>query len=228
MQTEESAQEREELRDHLVGRRERKKRETRAALIAAALRLAVEKGPDNVTVEEISEAADVSVRTFFNYFSHKEHAILGRDPDDLALALRRLREAPADESPLTTLRLIVSKVIDDLNDIENRETDVSQRIGLLMQSPNLLAQFVVLGAEDERELAAALAERMGEPPGSPRPALIVGATTMAVRVAMEQRKAGSDRSLLSLVDEGFALLAGGVDPDYDPTKFTRTNQEGQA
>ena len=228
MQTEENAQEREQLRDHLVGRRERKKRETRAALIAAALRLAVEKGPDNVTVEEISEAADVSVRTFFNYFSHKEHAILGRDPDDLALALRRLREAPADESPLTTLRLIIAKVIDDLNDIENRETDVSQRIGLLMHSPNLLAQFVVLGAEDERELAAALGERMGEPAGSPRPALLVGASTMAVRVAMEQRKAGSDRSLLSLVDEAFTLLAGGLDPTYDPTKFTSNNQEGQA
>jgi AcrR family transcriptional regulator len=228
MQTEESAQEREQLRDHLVGRRERKKRETRAALTAAALRLAVEKGPDNVTVEEISEAADVSVRTFFNYFSHKEHAILGRDPDDLALALRRLREAPAGESPLTTLRLIIAKVIDDLNDVENRETDVSQRIGLLMHSPNLLAQFVVLGAEDERELAAALGERMGEPAGSPRPALLVGASTMAVRVAMEQRKAGSDRSLLSLVDEAFTLLAGGLDPTYDPTKFTSNNQEGQA
>ncbi|WP_020387918.1 TetR family transcriptional regulator [Kribbella catacumbae] len=193
------------------GRRERKKRETRDALMAAALRLAVEKGPDNVTVEEISEAADVSVRTFFNYFSHKEHAILGRDPDDLALALRRVREAPDGESPLTTMRLIVAHVIDEL---EHHETPISQRIGLIMQSPTLLTQFVVLGAEDERELAAALAERMGEPTGSPRPALIVGATTMAVKVAMEQRKAGSDRPLGALVDEAFSLIADGLDPAY--------------
>jgi AcrR family transcriptional regulator len=211
-----------------TGRRERKKRETRAALAAAALRLALEKGPDNVTVEEIAEAADVSVRTFFNYFPHKEHAILGRDPDDLALALRRFRDAPEGESPMTTSRQIVAKVIEELSDVENHETAVSQRITLLMQSPNLLAQFVVLGAEDERELAAALAERMGEPPGSPRPALIVGATTMAVRVAMEQRKAGSDRSLLSLVDEAFTLLAGGLDPGYDTTKTIGSHQEGQA
>jgi AcrR family transcriptional regulator len=210
------------------GRRERKKRETRAALTAAALRLALEKGPDNVTVEEISEAADVSVRTFFNYFSHKEHAILGRDPDDLELALRRVREAPDDESPLTTMRKIVAKVLDDLEQIGNHETAFSQRIGLIMQSPNLLAQFVVLGTEDERELAQALAERMGEPPGSPRPALIVGATTMAVRVAMEQRKAGSGRSLRSLVDEAVSLLAGGLDPAYDTTELFRTDQEGQA
>lgn len=210
------------------GRRERKKRETRAALTAAALRLAVEKGPDNVTVEEISEAADVSVRTFFNYFSHKEHAILGRDPDDMELALSRLREAPEGQSPLTTMGMLISKVLDDLEDIDNHETAVSQRIRLITQSPNLLAQFVVLGAEDERELAAALAERMGEPAGSTRPALIVGATTMAVRVAMEQRKAGSDRSLRSLVEESLRLLAAGLDPDYDQTRQLRTDQEGQA
>jgi len=204
------------------GRRERKKRETRDALMAAALRLAVEKGPDNVTVEEISEAADVSVRTFFNYFSHKEHAILGRDPDDLALALRRVREAPEGESPLTTMRLIVARVIDDL---EDQQTPISQRIALIMQSPALLTQFVVLGAEDERELAIALAERMGEPAGSPRPTLIVGATTMAVKVAMEQRKAGLDRPLSSLVDEAFSFLADGLDPAY---RTTTTDQKGQA
>jgi AcrR family transcriptional regulator len=210
------------------GRRERKKRETRAALTAAALRLALEKGPDNVTVEEISEAADVSVRTFFNYFSHKEHAILGRDPDDLELALRRIREAPAGESPLTTMRSIVSRVLDDLEKIDDQETALAQRIRLITESPNLLAQFVVLGSEDERELAATLAEQLGEPAGSPRPALIVGATTMAVRVAVEQRKAGSDRSIRSLVDEGLSLFATGLDPDYDPPRQSRTDQEGHA
>ena len=93
------------------GRRERKKRETRAALTAAALRLALEKGPDNVTVEEIAEAADVSVRTFFNYFPHKEHAILGRNPEHLELALERLRTAPAEQSPLTTMWLVVRDVL---------------------------------------------------------------------------------------------------------------------
>jgi AcrR family transcriptional regulator len=210
------------------GRRERKKRETRAALTAAALRLALEKGPDNVTVEEISEAADVSVRTFFNYFSHKEHAILGRDPDDLERALRRIREAPAGESPFTTMRAIVSRILDELAAIEDQETVLAQRIRLITESPHLLAQFVVLGSEDERDLAAALGEQLGEPLGSPLPALIVGATTMAVRVAVEQRKAGSDRSIRALVDEGLSLLATGLDPHYDPTRDSRTDQKGQA
>jgi len=52
-----------------VGRRDRKKAETREALRWAALRLALEHGYEQLTVEAITEAADVSVRTFFNYFN---------------------------------------------------------------------------------------------------------------------------------------------------------------
>src|SRR5258708_2644444 len=63
-----------------VGGGERKRREPRRALIDAAQRLAGERGPDQVTVEEIADAADVSVRTFFNYFQAKEDAMVGMDP----------------------------------------------------------------------------------------------------------------------------------------------------
>jgi AcrR family transcriptional regulator len=216
------------------GRRERKKRETRAALIAAALRLAVEKGPDDVTVEEISEAADVSVRTFFNYFPKKEHAILGRDPEETERALRRLREAPAELSPLTVIRVVLSQALDDLADVDDHESSIAQRIGLIMQSPALLSQFVQLGAEDERLLATALAERMGVPAPAVLPSLVVTASSLAVRVAMEHRKSGSERPLRELVDEAFALLADGLDPGYDPTRISDpgttigSNEEGQA
>jgi AcrR family transcriptional regulator len=190
--------------------RERKKRETRAALAEAALRLALERGADQVTVEEIAEAADVSVRTFFNYFPHKEHAILGRNPEHLERALERMRTAPAEESPLTTMWFIVHDVLRDLEE----EGALSRRGELIMRSPNLLYQLMMSSFDDERQLTAALAERMGAPAGSVRPALIVSTAGAACRVAMELRKSAPDRPVQELVDEGFHLLAEGIDPAF--------------
>ncbi|MEV5962859.1 TetR family transcriptional regulator [Kribbella sp. NPDC051952] len=192
------------------GLRERKKRETRAALAEAALRLALEKGPDHVTVEEIAEAADVSVRTFFNYFPHKEHAILGRNPEHLERALERMRTAPAEESPLTTMWFVVSGV---LRDLEN-EGELSRRGELIMGSPALLYQLMMSSFDDERQLTAALAARMGEPASSVRPALIVGAAGTACRVAMELHKNSPERPVSELVAEGFHVLAQGIDPAF--------------
>lgn len=64
--------------------RERKKRATREALRAAALRLALERGPENVRVEDIAEAAGVSPRTYNNYFSSREQAIVAAVAADRA------------------------------------------------------------------------------------------------------------------------------------------------
>ena len=53
-------------------RRERKKQETRQRLLQCSWRLFQERGCDDTTVEDITEAADVAKGTFFNYFSTKE------------------------------------------------------------------------------------------------------------------------------------------------------------
>jgi AcrR family transcriptional regulator len=66
--------------DGQPSRRERKKQKTRQRLLECAWQQFLEKGYDETTVEDITEAADVAKGTFFNYFSTKE-AVL----DDLAL-----------------------------------------------------------------------------------------------------------------------------------------------
>lgn len=66
------------------GLRERKRIATAAAIEEAAVRLVLERGYTDVTVDQICEAANISRRTFFNYFPSKEAAVLGpaaEEPD---------------------------------------------------------------------------------------------------------------------------------------------------
>ena len=56
-------------------RRELNKAATRQAITDAALGLLRSKGPGNFTVEDIADAAAISRRTFFNYFSSTEAAL---------------------------------------------------------------------------------------------------------------------------------------------------------
>lgn len=54
------------------GRRERKRRQTRERIESAALRLFLDRGFEATTIEDITEAADVSKRSFFDYFPAKK------------------------------------------------------------------------------------------------------------------------------------------------------------
>lgn len=60
---------------HSMGRRQRRGAETRVRLFRCALQLFAERGYSNVTVEDITEAADVGKGTFFNYFESKDQVL---------------------------------------------------------------------------------------------------------------------------------------------------------
>lgn len=62
------------------GLRARKRAATLAAIEREALRLVLERGYDNVTIEMICDAAMISPRTFFNYVGSKERVVLGTPP----------------------------------------------------------------------------------------------------------------------------------------------------
>jgi AcrR family transcriptional regulator len=94
--------------DQSLSRRERKKLETRQALLEASLALFREKGYQATTVEEITQRADVAKGTFFNYFASKD-ALL----DDLSVwHVERLRAAldvsqGAPASPVARIKLLM-------------------------------------------------------------------------------------------------------------------------
>ena len=80
-----------------VSLRDRKKAATRAALGAAAARLARQLGLECVTSEAIAAEAGVSTRTFHNYFSSKEEAVLREIDLSVQRMVQALRERPIDE-----------------------------------------------------------------------------------------------------------------------------------
>src|SRR5215470_11593484 len=86
------------------GRRQRKKQLTRDALLQAAIELFDAKGYEHTTVREITDAVDVSERTFFRYFASKEDVALSFVRDATGALLRALAERPAEETPLTAMR----------------------------------------------------------------------------------------------------------------------------
>ncbi|MCW3819019.1 TetR family transcriptional regulator [Micromonospora sp. DR5-3] len=193
-----------------AGLRDRKKRQTRAALATAALRLVVERGLEHVTVEEISEAADVSSRTFFNYFPSKDDALIGDHAVDTARLVARVAEVPPEVSALAAIRTALAEVIDEMQ--ADRELWLL-RMEVVTRNPALLPRLAALGVEAERTMTETLAARVGVPPDHGFPALLTAVTGAAFRTAMLRwAAAGGARSLAELADEAFDALAAGL-PD---------------
>src|ERR1700758_5184028 len=92
-----------------VSLRERKKIATRRLLRCAALDLIAERGLANVTVEDIAEAAEVSPRTFFNYFPSKEAVLFGGDQDRAAQLRDGIMSEAPGKSALDALRQVLAR-----------------------------------------------------------------------------------------------------------------------
>jgi AcrR family transcriptional regulator len=189
------------------GLRERKKQATRRALHDAALRLALERGLDHLTAEEISASADVSVRTFFNYFPSKEHAILG---DDMF---------GTDEGQATALMLNAGTVLDGLYEVAiaiaadtaTRREQVLMRWQLMERYPALLPRIFARLEDFEKVLASAVAARTGDAPGDAYPQLMAAIASTAMRTAVRRWTAGhGDHPLEHHMNEVFGLLRGAL------------------
>ncbi|MDI1461497.1 TetR family transcriptional regulator [Catellatospora sp. KI3] len=154
--------------------RERKKEATRQALHEATLRLALERGFDTVTVDAIADEANVSRRTFSNYFLNKEDALLYGDRARIDGLLERLRARPADEPPWQALTRSAAAQF-----AQRREPDPNWlgQLRLLRRHPSLLAQQAAIQAAFEHELANEIAAR--DPHPDPMRARVMAAVFLA-------------------------------------------------
>jgi len=120
------AEEQEDL-PHLknLSRRDRKAAETRIRLFRCALQLFADRGFPNVTVEDITEAADVGKGTFFNYFASKDH-VLGVMAE---IQIGKVREALTQaESGKESVRSILHHLLQRLAAEPGRSPDLARAL----------------------------------------------------------------------------------------------------
>jgi len=191
------------------GLRARKKRATRRALRLAALSLVAEHGLAGVTVEEIAAAADVSSRTFFNYFTGKEDALVGSDPDLAPSLAREITARPAHETPLEALRAVFVHYCET---VLIDEKIWRLRLKVIADHPVLLPSLLGVSAELERTLTAAVAARTGtDPDRNLYPSLVVNVAVAASRTALQVCGAGGfTRPLADMVSDVFDALVAGL------------------
>jgi AcrR family transcriptional regulator len=79
------------------GRRERKRRQTKERIEQAAIRLFLDHGFDRTTIENITQAADVSRRSFFDYFPSKEEVVFAWQDSFAEKLVEAIAARPAQE-----------------------------------------------------------------------------------------------------------------------------------
>jgi AcrR family transcriptional regulator len=203
------------------GRRERKKAATRRALHRAAIRLVQERGLSAVTVEDITEAADVSARTFFNYFGCKEDAIVGPGNHLGERVAEALAERPVAEPVLHALAEALAVVVQEILDDPERRADWAVRMALVRRYPaQLLPRQLAAFAEFERSVVSAVALRSGTDPDADLYPVVVGAVAVAVvRAAFSRWRQGDPgNSLVDLIRQAFALAASGFPSPARPAR----------
>jgi AcrR family transcriptional regulator len=195
----------------VCGLRERKKRRTRDALVAAAWELFHTRGYERTTVREITDAVEVSERTFFRYFAGKEDLVLSPLNAATDAFTGQLHVRPASEPPVDALRNALHAAAGLLEPGDLVATDWerhSQAVKLIEATPHLLAAHLMIGQRLADDIVAVIAEREGVDPRTDRRPRIIAAVFCALMTVAGQVWGGDGgiESLVTLADDYLAEL----------------------
>jgi AcrR family transcriptional regulator len=144
--------------------RERKKRMTREAIFAAAETLFDERGFGDVTVAEIADAANISVKTLFTYIGAKEELLFSGRPTVLDAVVGAVRNRKLAQTPLVAAAQALLAAVDDRDPGRNLEAFLhmagsgpaarSRLRALWDETEDALTEALATGKDGPRELAA--------------------------------------------------------------------------
>jgi AcrR family transcriptional regulator len=192
-------------------RRSRKRQATRQGISDAATRLFIERGFDEVTVDEIAAAADVGRMTVFNHFPRKEDMFFDRDEEGREMLRQALRQRDPSTAPIEALRLLAHRLIAERSPIMEFSARSQSFIATIERSETLKARARAIRDELAQVMTVALSECAGREPDDPDARLAANLLLATWSVAFieahrtfrqtrntEQAKA----ALLALIDKG--------------------------
>jgi AcrR family transcriptional regulator len=195
------------------GLRERKKVATKDALSHAALSLAIEQGLDRVTADSIAARAQVSTRTFHNYFAHKEEAILFILEKGVRGVIDSFTRRDADEPVLDSFEALFMELVASQSEFD-RMVAVTR---LMAEHATLFAHHVAVYDVTSDALLIEIGRRTGtDPTVHMYPRLVFQCANAVVRAATElhlRTDLGTEAKrtmIIGAVRDGFAQLRLGL------------------
>jgi AcrR family transcriptional regulator len=192
------------------GLRERKKRRTRASIQKEAMRLFLEKGYEETTIEDIADAVEISPSTFFNYFPSKEAVVFQDDLDPLILAA--FDAQPSTVNPIRRLRNAMRAVFANLT--PDQERLVRERTRLFLATPELRGAMLSQFADLVNQIAELLATRAGKKTSDFAVRNMAGAVLGVLLASMLMVTEDPKADMLKLADAALAHLEAGLPLDW--------------
>lgn len=192
------------------GLMQRKKKRTREAISRTAITLFLERGFEDVSVDEIAAAAEVSQKTVFNHFPTKAHLVFDEDPEMLAGLLEAIREREGGQSAWAAVSAYLPARSARLG---ARRPGIDQAAfrAMVLGSPTLREHQRAMAARYENSLARLLAEETGADPGAPEPFIAAAALIGALRAGFDTAPQAGGAG--AAVERALRLLGAGL-ADY--------------
>jgi AcrR family transcriptional regulator len=202
-----------------LGRRERRKRETRRLIAESGMALFLVHGFDNVTVSEIAEHAGVSRMTVFNYFQRKEDILFDRIEDGFELSAQVLANRPVGETIAAAARRTMVEMSQARHPLSGLLDSGHHFWNLVAVSPALKARAREAADEWQGLLARLIAEDVAAAAGDPMPKILAAQLVSAYRLvhseAVRQLRAGRktdemEADHLALINRAFDVIESGI------------------
>ena len=197
------------------GLRERKKRATRQLISNTATKLFMDRGFEQVTVDDVAAAANVSKMTVFNYFSRKEDLFFDRS-DEVHDLLRQALTGRGSLTPVAALRALAVDLIGQGHPLSMpKSRGAIEHWKAVVDSTSLRARALELLVDLEGALGQMLATSVeavvDDPTARLIAAIVVGTWRVALAETLRRQRstppATTRKVFLDLIERGFAAAA---------------------